>query len=69
MDDADAKDSLVSALVTDALAAVDPDGLDAKAADAYALLAWWPGRTSSPRTAPTARTGGGGSHGRSPRTG
>lgn len=39
-DDQDAKDGLVSALVTDALAllaAVDPETLDGKAADAYAL--------------------------------
>jgi hypothetical protein len=41
-DDQDAKDGLVSALVTDALAllaAVDPETLDGRAADAYALLA------------------------------
>ncbi|MCQ6273310.1 hypothetical protein M8J71_22970 [Pseudarthrobacter sp. R1] len=41
-DDQDAKDGLTSALVTDALAllaAVDPETLEGKPADAYALLA------------------------------
>jgi hypothetical protein len=41
-DDQDAKDGLISVLVTDALAllaAVDPGTLEGKAADAYALLA------------------------------
>jgi hypothetical protein len=50
-DDADAKESLVSALVTDALAllsAVDPDVLDGKAADAYALLALVAGQDVEP---------------------
>jgi hypothetical protein len=50
-DDAEAKESLVSALVADALAllaAVDPDALDAKAADAYALLALVAGQDVEP---------------------
>jgi hypothetical protein len=50
-DDAEAKDALVSALVTDALAllaAVDPDVLGAKAADAYALLALVAGQDVEP---------------------
>jgi len=50
-DDAEARDGLVSALVTDALAllaAVDPDGLDGKAADAYALLALVAGQDVEP---------------------
>jgi hypothetical protein len=41
-DDPNAQDGLISALVTDALAllaAVDPETLEGKAADAYALLA------------------------------
>jgi IS5 family transposase len=41
-DDQNAKDGLISALITDALAllgAVDPENLQTKAADAYALLA------------------------------
>lgn len=50
-DDPDARDALVSALVTDALAllsAVDPDTLDGKAADAYALLALVAGHPVEP---------------------
>ncbi|MGO4586894.1 IS1182 family transposase [Arthrobacter sp. 2RAF6] len=50
-DDPDAKDSLVSALVADALAllaAVDPETLDGKAADAYALLALVAGQDVEP---------------------
>jgi len=50
-DDQDAKDGLVSALVTDALAllaAVDPDTLEGKAADAYALLALIAGQDVEP---------------------
>ena len=50
-DDQDAKDGLVSALVTDALAllaAVDPATLDGKAADAYALLALVAGQDVEP---------------------
>jgi hypothetical protein len=50
-DDADAKDALVSALVADALAllaVVDPDALDGKAADAYALLALVAGQDVEP---------------------
>ena len=50
-DDQDAKDGLVSALVTDALAllaAVDPETLDGKAADAYALLALVAGQDVEP---------------------
>lgn len=50
-DDQDAKDGLVSALVTDALAllaAVDPETLEGKAADAYALLALVAGQDVEP---------------------
>ena len=50
-DDQDAKDGLVSALVTDALtllAAVDPETLDGKAADAHALLALVAGQDVEP---------------------
>lgn len=50
-DDPDAKDALVSALVADALAllaAVDPEALDGKAADAYALLALVAGQDVEP---------------------
>ena len=50
-DDQDARDGLVSALVTDALAllaAVDPDTLEGKAADAYALLALVAGQDVEP---------------------
>jgi IS5 family transposase len=50
-DDQDAKDGLVSALVTDALAllaAVDPETLEAKAADAFALLALVAGQDVEP---------------------
>jgi IS5 family transposase len=50
-DDQDAKDGLISALVTDALAllaAVDPEALDGKAADAYALLALVAGQDVEP---------------------
>ncbi|MCP9002114.1 IS1182 family transposase [Pseudarthrobacter sp. RMG13] len=50
-DDQEAKDGLVSALVTDALAllaAVDPETLDGKAADAYALLALVAGQDVEP---------------------
>jgi hypothetical protein len=50
-DDQDARDGLVSALVTDALAllaAVDPGTLEAKAADAYALLALVAGQDVEP---------------------
>ncbi len=50
-DDQDAKDGLISALVTDALAllaAVDPETLDGKAADAYALLALVAGQDVEP---------------------
>ncbi len=50
-DDQDAKDGLISALVTDALAllaAVDPDDLEGKAADAYALLALVAGQDVEP---------------------
>ena len=50
-DDQDAKDGLVSALVTDALAllaAADPETLDGKAADAYALLALVAGQDVEP---------------------
>jgi IS5 family transposase len=50
-DDPDAKDELVSALVTDALAllaAVDPATLEGKAADAYALLALVAGQDVEP---------------------
>jgi hypothetical protein len=50
-DDQDAKDGLVSALVTYALAllaAVDPEALDGKAADAYALLALVAGQDVEP---------------------
>lgn len=50
-DDQDARDGLISALVTDALAllaAVDPDSLDGKAADAYALLALVAGQDVEP---------------------
>ncbi|GAB2721085.1 hypothetical protein GCM10027038_19500 [Arthrobacter bambusae] len=47
--DQDAREGLVSALVTDALAllaAVDPETLDGRAADAYALLALVAGQDS-----------------------
>src|SRR6478609_8185821 len=50
-DDQGAKDGLISALVTDALAllaAVDPETLDGKAADAYALLALVAGQDVEP---------------------
>ncbi|XAS74155.1 IS1182 family transposase [Micrococcaceae bacterium Sec5.1] len=50
-DDPAARDGLVSALVTDALAllaAVDPEALDGKAADAYALLALVAGQDVEP---------------------
>ncbi|GAC1495606.1 MAG: hypothetical protein NVS2B15_17600 [Pseudarthrobacter sp.] len=50
-DDQEAKDGLVSALVTDALAllaAVDPETLEGKAADAYALLALVAGQDVEP---------------------
>ncbi|WP_104172705.1 IS1182 family transposase [Arthrobacter sp. Y81] len=50
-DDPDAKDALVTALVSDALAllaAVDPAALDGKAADAYALLALVAGQDVEP---------------------
>lgn len=50
-DDPDAKDSLVSALVTDALAlldAVEPETLEGRAADAYALLALVAGQDVEP---------------------
>jgi hypothetical protein len=50
-DDQAAKDGLISALVTDALAllaAVDPETLDGKAADAYALLALVAGQDVEP---------------------
>lgn len=50
-DDQAARDGLVSALVTDALAllaAVDPGPLDGKAADAYALLALVAGQAVEP---------------------
>jgi len=50
-DDQDAKDGLISALVTDALtllAAVDPKTLESKAADAYALLALVAGQDVEP---------------------
>jgi IS5 family transposase len=50
-DDQDAKDGLVSALITDALAllaAIDPETLDGKAADAYALLALVAGQDVEP---------------------
>ncbi|MFP5368615.1 MAG: transposase, partial [Actinomycetes bacterium] len=50
-DDQDAKDGLISALVTDALAllaAVDPATLEGKAADAYALLALVAGQDVEP---------------------
>jgi hypothetical protein len=50
-DDQDARDGLVSGLVTDALAllaAVDPETLDGKAADGYALLALVAGQDVEP---------------------
>ncbi|MDQ0862881.1 IS1182 family transposase [Arthrobacter globiformis] len=50
-DDPDAKDGLISALVTDALAllaAVDPETLEGRAADAYALLALVAGQDVEP---------------------
>lgn len=50
-DDQDAKDGLISALVTDALAllaAVDSETLEGKAADAYALLALVAGQDVEP---------------------
>jgi hypothetical protein len=50
-DDQEAKDGLISALVTDALAllaAVDPETLEGKAADAYALLALVTGQDVEP---------------------
>jgi Transposase DDE domain/Transposase domain (DUF772) len=50
-DDRDAKDGLISALVTDALAllaAVDPETLEGRAADAYALLALVAGQDVEP---------------------
>jgi len=50
-DDQGAKDGLISALVTDALAllaAVDPESLQGKAADAYALLALVAGQDVEP---------------------
>jgi IS5 family transposase len=50
-DDQDAKDGLISALVTDALAllaAVDPGTLEGKPADAYALLALVAGQDVEP---------------------
>ena len=50
-DDQDAKDGLISALVTDAmalLAAIDPETLEGKAADAYALLALVAGQDVEP---------------------
>lgn len=71
-DDQDARDGLVSALVTDApalLAAVDPEALDGKAADATRCLHSSPGRTWNRPRIRTGPTGGGGSPARSPRTG
>ena len=50
-DDQDAKDGLITALVTDALAllaAVDPETLEGKAADAYSLLALVAGQDVEP---------------------
>ncbi|WP_188732478.1 transposase, partial [Pseudarthrobacter scleromae] len=50
-DDQDARDGLVSALVTDALAllaAVDPETLEGRGADAYALLALVAGQDVEP---------------------
>ena len=70
-DDADAKDAVVTALVTDALAllgAADPDALDSKAATRTRCWRWSPARTWNRPTARTGRTGGGGSPGRSART-
>lgn len=50
-DDQDAKDGLITALVTDALAllaAVDPESLEGRAAEAYALLALVAGQDVEP---------------------
>ena len=71
-DDADAKEALVSALVTDALAllaAVDPTSWMVKRPMRTRCWRSWPGRTSNRPRIRTARTGGGGSPARSPRTG
>jgi hypothetical protein len=61
----------VSALVNDADAIVGAfkDARLGEAAASALALPWSPGRTSSPRRAPTGPTGGGGSPARSPGTG
>jgi hypothetical protein len=71
-DDQDAKDGLISALVTDVLAllaVIDPETLEGKAADGYALLSLVAKQTWNQSRARTALTGGGGSPAGSPRTG
>jgi hypothetical protein len=71
-DDEAARDGLVSALVTDALAllaAVDPGPLDGKAADAYALLALVAGQDVELADDSDGTPGGGVSPAESPRIG
>jgi hypothetical protein len=70
-DDQGAKDALISALVTDALAlltAADPDMLEGKAADGSRCWPSSPDRTWNRQRIRTGQTGDGGSPGRSPRT-
>ena len=74
--DPDAKQALVSALVTDAnavLAALtDTEPAPSSTRPPrprWRCWPWWPGRTWNPPRAPTGATGGGGSPGRWPRTG
>ena len=73
-DDPAAKQQLVSDLVNDALAVLaELAGAGAPRKmprqTRWGCWPWWPGRTSSPRKTVTGPTGGGGSPGRSPRTG
>ena len=74
-DDPQAKQDLVSDLVNDALrllevlAGPDRHSGTPPRRTRWGCWPWWPGRTWSPRTDRTARTGGGGSHGKSLRTG
>ena len=75
--DPQAKQELVSALVTDANAVVaaltgrrsDQVELDETARRRWRCWRWWPGRTWNRPRAPTGGTGGGGSRGGWPRTG
>ena len=73
-DDRAAKEAQVSDLVNDALvvlAELTGDGAPERGTQLrrtrWGCWRWWPGRTWSPPTAATGRTGGGRSPGRSPR--